>query len=73
MVSPLPGNHSLRVLAGDPRKKSRNDDRTEFFFIYALSGTVPTTSDTWLIDSGASNFLDSSYNMQNTPVGLAVR
>ena len=34
-------------------KKQKNEDRTKFFFISALSGTIPTTSDAWLIDSGA--------------------
>ena len=38
-------------------KKSRNDDRTEFFFISTLSTIVPTTSDIWLIDSGASRHM----------------
>ena len=28
-----------------------------FLFISALAGTVPTTSDTWLIESGASKHM----------------
>ena len=39
-----------------PPKRSRNDDHTKFF-ISALAGMVPTTSDTWLIDSGASRHM----------------
>ena len=42
---------------GHHHKKQRNEYRTKFFFISALSGTVPTTSDTWLIDSGASKHM----------------
>ena len=38
-------------------KKQKNEDHTKFYFILALSGTVPTTSDTWLIDSGASRHM----------------
>ena len=37
--------------------KQKNEDHTKFFFISTLSGTVPTTSDTWLIDSGASRHM----------------
>ena len=37
-----------------PHNNSRNGDRTQFFFIFTLSGTVPTTRHTWLIDSGTS-------------------
>ena len=40
-----------------PHKKQKNEDRTKFFFISALSCIVPTTSDTWLIDSGASRHM----------------
>ena len=42
---------------GHHHKKQRTEDRTDFFFISALSGTVPTISDTWLIDSGASKHM----------------
>ena len=42
---------------GPHHKKQRNEDRTKFFFISALSGIVPTTSDAWLIDSGASKHM----------------
>ena len=45
------------VEEGHHHKKQRNENRTEFFFISALSGTIPTTSDTWLIDSGASKHM----------------
>jgi hypothetical protein len=42
-----------------PQKKSRNanKDGEEFFFISTLSGMVPTSSDIWLIDSGASRHM----------------
>ena len=33
------------------------EEATGFIFISALSGTIPTTSDTWLIDSGASRHM----------------
>ena len=49
------------VKEGHHHKKQRNEDRTKFFFISDLSGTVPTTSDTWLIDSGASKHM-TDYN-----------
>ena len=42
---------------GHHHKKLRNEDCTKFFFISALLGTVPTTSDTWLIDSGGSKHM----------------
>jgi hypothetical protein len=40
----------------DPKPHQRDEDIKDesFFFISALSGTVPTNSDIWLIDSGAS-------------------
>ena len=44
---------------GHHHKKQINEDNTKFFFISTLSGTVPTTSDTWLIDSGASIYMTS--------------
>jgi hypothetical protein len=42
-----------------PQKKSRkaSKDDEEFFFISALSGTIPTSSDIWLINSGASRHM----------------
>jgi hypothetical protein len=42
-----------------PQKKSRkaSKDDEEFFFISSLSGTIPTSSDIWLIDSGASRHM----------------
>ena len=33
------------------------EEAIKLFFILALSGTIPTTSDTWLIDSGASRHM----------------
>ena len=42
---------------GHHQKKQRNEYHIEFFFISTLSGTVPTTSDTWLVDSGASRHM----------------
>ena len=45
------------VEEGHHHKKQRNEDPTEFFFISALSGTVPNTGDTWIIDSGASRHM----------------
>ena len=42
---------------GHHHKKQRNEDRKKFFFISALSNIVPTTSDTWLIESGASKHM----------------
>ena len=38
-------------------KKQKNEDHTKFFSISSLSGIVPTTTDTWLIDSGASRHM----------------
>ena len=38
---------------GHQHKKQRYEDHIEFFFISTLSGMAPTTSDTWIIDSGA--------------------
>ena len=45
------------VEEGHHHKKQRNEDRTKFFFISTLLGTVPTIGDTWLIDSGASRHM----------------
>jgi hypothetical protein len=49
---------TLREIASiayvDPEPHQRDEDiKDEAFFISALSGTVPTNSDIWLIDSGA--------------------
>jgi hypothetical protein len=35
----------------------KEDPKREFFFISALSGTISTSQDTWLIDSGASKHM----------------
>ena len=48
---------TVDVEEGHHHKKQRNEDRTKFFFISTLSGIVPTASDTWLIDSGASKHI----------------
>jgi len=48
-------NHP-RIKAKDSRKE---DPKREFFFISALSGTISTSQDTWLIDSGASKHMTS--------------
>jgi hypothetical protein len=43
----------------DPEPHQRDEDIKDeaFFFISTLSGTVPTDSDIWLIDSGASRHM----------------
>jgi hypothetical protein len=43
----------------DPEPHQRDEDIKDeaFFFISALSGTVPTNNDIWLIDSGASRHM----------------
>ena len=51
------GSMKLQQLHTHHHKKQRNEDHTEFFFISSLSGMVPTTSDTWFIDSGASKHM----------------
>lgn len=38
-------------------KENEHDSQKEYFFISALTGTITTNSDTWLIDSGASKHM----------------
>jgi hypothetical protein len=44
----------------DPEPHQRDEDIKDdaFFLISTLSGTVPTDSDIWLIDSGASRHMN---------------
>ena len=41
-------------------KENEHDSRKEDFLISALTGTITTNSDTWLIDSGASKHMTGS-------------
>jgi hypothetical protein len=41
----------------EPHQRDENIKDEAFFFISTLSGTVPTDSDIWLIDSGASRHM----------------
>ena len=42
-----------------PQKRSKDvsEDREEFLLISALSGTISTDNDAWLIDSGESKHI----------------
>jgi hypothetical protein len=50
------GMQPLLNVDGDP-PHTRSDPAEEFFFISSLSGTIPTSNNVWLIDSGASRHM----------------
>ena len=53
------GRQFASTIDVDPKPPQRDEDIKDeaFFFISALSGTVPTDNDIWLIDSGASRHM----------------
>ena len=42
---------------GPPRKQAREEDAEEYVLFSALSGSITSGEDTWLIDSGASKHM----------------
>jgi hypothetical protein len=48
---------SIVDVDSEPHQRDEYIKDEAFFFISALSGTVPTNSDIWLIDSGASRHM----------------
>ena len=49
--------HATTTNVDEDPPHTRSDPAEEFFFISALSGTIPTSNNIWLIDSGASKYI----------------